>query len=573
MSQSELETRSATRLPSLEHAGAEPDSSAREPTSARDPIDRVVCRLGDASCSAAHAAALGRSCAINRAPTPGPLLRLQRQYGNRYVGRVLERSRDDPSNEAGLEAVEHSIEQARGGGHELDGKTRGQMETAFGTDFGAVRIHTDARANDLSRAISARAFATGRDVFFRQGEYDPGSSSGRELLAHELTHVVQQTGGLHRKMTVSEPNDPHEVEADQMARLVIEREHEHEDEQVRAKGVHRKSGGTAQRKAENLPLPNWGSSYFNKSNMTLNPFARLIVDGAVVRDDWAISGSAPAAFKVPKCAKTGEVQIVVGGYWFQNNSFGNLSGEGTSTVRAAFDVNDKGEIHFKPATVSTEAKGEIAQMTASGTAADNPPLGGSLVAQVAITSTDQKGAQATAPILGFTSTAPSGNSFARGYRADVTMEKKIGVPMSKSQSVFHQVGKHKVIGSKDPSQPANIREIYAFLGGLPKEVRKELEDGVGDRKAKIEVIAKASVTTPPDPGAGSNVALTEKRRDAVVRLLQDFLGGAAKIKARAIGELEATDPGEAGYERVATITVSWEDDPCEAGSSKVPGGK
>jgi hypothetical protein len=63
-------------------------------------------------------------------------------------------------------------------------------------------------------------------VFFRQGEYNPGSSAGRELLAHELTHVVQQNGdGIQRKMTVSDPGDAHEAEADKMARLVMQQEH------------------------------------------------------------------------------------------------------------------------------------------------------------------------------------------------------------------------------------------------------------------------------------------------------------------------------------------------------------
>jgi hypothetical protein len=136
--------------------------------------------------------------------------------------------------------------------------------------------------------------------------------------------------------------------------------------------------------------------------------------------------------------------------------------------------------------------------------------------------------------------------------------------------VYYQVGKHQIIGSKDPAQPANIKQIYDFLNGFPKDVRKELEDGTGDKKATIEVVAQASVTQPPHAGADFNVDLTEKRRDAVVRLLQDFLGRGAKIKAKAIGELEATDPGEADFERIATINVSWEDDACESAPTKAP---
>jgi hypothetical protein len=200
---------------------AEPESNASvDRAVAADAVDRVSCRLGDSSCAAAHAETLNRAVHGDTASTQNSLLRLQRQYGNRYVGDVLGRS---ATGEAGgdMEAVERSIDQARGGGEGMDHATRSHMEKGFGADFGAVRIHTDSHADALSHTLSARAFATGQDVFFRHGEYNPGTSSGRELLAHELTHVVQQTGGLQRKMTVSQPSDPHEIEAEHMARAFI----------------------------------------------------------------------------------------------------------------------------------------------------------------------------------------------------------------------------------------------------------------------------------------------------------------------------------------------------------------
>ena len=77
-------------------------------------------------------------------------------------------------------------------GQPLSETTRAYFEPRFGYDFSGVREHTDADADRLNRALNARAFIIGRDIFFRQGEYNSGSSSGRELLAHELTHVVQQ---------------------------------------------------------------------------------------------------------------------------------------------------------------------------------------------------------------------------------------------------------------------------------------------------------------------------------------------------------------------------------------------
>ncbi|HJX29988.1 MAG TPA: DUF4157 domain-containing protein [Thermoanaerobaculia bacterium] len=90
--------------------------------------------------------------------------------------------------------IEGSIEGARSGGRALDEGLRGSMEPAFGADFSGVRVHTDAKADSLNRSLQARAFTTGQDIFFRSGEYNPGSGGGKELVAHELTHVVQQNG-------------------------------------------------------------------------------------------------------------------------------------------------------------------------------------------------------------------------------------------------------------------------------------------------------------------------------------------------------------------------------------------
>jgi hypothetical protein len=91
--------------------------------------------------------------------------------------------------------VQQEIEQARGRGQRLPAPARGAMEQALGADFGAVRVHTDAQADRLSRSLQARAFTIGQDIFFRRGEYNPGSSDGQTLLAHELAHVVQQRPG------------------------------------------------------------------------------------------------------------------------------------------------------------------------------------------------------------------------------------------------------------------------------------------------------------------------------------------------------------------------------------------
>jgi hypothetical protein len=111
--------------------------------------------------------------------------------------------------------VEASINSIRGGGQPLHESTRSFFEPRFGQDFSQVRLHTDARAAESARAVNARAFTVGCDVVFGAGQYAPGTSEGRRLMAHELTHVVQQMGDrIQRKLAIDPPNDRFEQEVD-----------------------------------------------------------------------------------------------------------------------------------------------------------------------------------------------------------------------------------------------------------------------------------------------------------------------------------------------------------------------
>ena len=104
-----------------------------------------------------------------------------------------------PQFESGIQAL-------RGGGRPLPESTRAFFEPRFGRDFNDVRVHTDAPVAETARAVNARAFTVGRDIVVGAGEYAPGTSSGTRLLAHELTHVVQQEGGTKiRQSKVTTP--------------------------------------------------------------------------------------------------------------------------------------------------------------------------------------------------------------------------------------------------------------------------------------------------------------------------------------------------------------------------------
>jgi Domain of unknown function (DUF4157) len=262
-------------------ADLQPESLETEELATQEPIALVskISPIGNTPNPNAHAAMINRA-AVSSQSSQQAILQLQRQYGNRYVNRVLQQTRQlqtpiqakltlgavgdkyeqeadrvakqvvnqiqtsqsssttqttsmqremmpeedelqrktvntiqregmlDEENELGMNAVveraaiadggtitpdlETSIQQARGSGQRLPDNIRQPMEQALGADFSGVKIHTDAQSHQLNQAVQAKAFTTGKDVFFRQGAYEPGSREGQELIAHELTHVVQQ---------------------------------------------------------------------------------------------------------------------------------------------------------------------------------------------------------------------------------------------------------------------------------------------------------------------------------------------------------------------------------------------
>ncbi len=91
----------------------------------------------------------------------------------------------------------------RTGGQSLQPEIQAKMGQAMGADFSGVKVHTDATSDGLSQSIQAKAFTTGQDVFFKRGEYNPSSRGGQELIAHELTHVVQQNGSSVQRQVQS----------------------------------------------------------------------------------------------------------------------------------------------------------------------------------------------------------------------------------------------------------------------------------------------------------------------------------------------------------------------------------
>ncbi|HEY9286493.1 MAG TPA: DUF4157 domain-containing protein [Candidatus Dormibacteraeota bacterium] len=163
--------------------------------------------------SGAEALLRGRTDAL----TPSAVMHLQKTAGNEAVTSAIEEQ--EPS-------LVHGVV-GSGGGSPLDHETRGFMEARLGADFGNVRIHTDSKASESAKSVQAHAYTVGNDVVFQSGKYDPGSDSGKRMLAHELTHVVQQRSGpvdgtpAAGGIKISSPSDSFERAAETNADRVM----------------------------------------------------------------------------------------------------------------------------------------------------------------------------------------------------------------------------------------------------------------------------------------------------------------------------------------------------------------
>ncbi|GAA2688594.1 MULTISPECIES: DUF4157 domain-containing protein [Actinosynnema] len=159
-------------------------------------------------------ALLGRAVAAGRPEVlgAGGILGLQRAVGNAGVASALEESAE-PAGSPVHEVV------GSGRGAPLDAGVRADMEGRFGTSFADVRVHTDGAAHSSAKAVNAQAYTVGSNIVFQSGGYDPGSAAGRHVLAHELTHVVQQRSGpvdgsdIGGGVRLSDPSDRFEREA------------------------------------------------------------------------------------------------------------------------------------------------------------------------------------------------------------------------------------------------------------------------------------------------------------------------------------------------------------------------
>ncbi|WP_230406368.1 eCIS core domain-containing protein [Flavobacterium fluviale] len=117
----------------------------------------------------------------------------------------IQKSAASDANPADTSNLESNLNSSKGGGSPLSGKVKTEMESGIGADFSNVRIHNDSNAVQMNKQLGAQAFATGNNIYFNEGKYNPNSQSGKHLLAHELTHTVQQGAAIRKKTEVISP--------------------------------------------------------------------------------------------------------------------------------------------------------------------------------------------------------------------------------------------------------------------------------------------------------------------------------------------------------------------------------
>ena len=153
-------------------------------------------------------------------PLADAILSLQRAAGNAGVAAWLTDEQEEERSPV-LDVVDS------GGGAPLDTGTRAVMEASLGHDFSDVRVHTDGAATESARSVGASAYTVGTDVVMQSDRWAPDSDPGRRLLAHELTHVMQQRSGpvdgtaAGGGIQVSDPGDRFEREAERSADAVM----------------------------------------------------------------------------------------------------------------------------------------------------------------------------------------------------------------------------------------------------------------------------------------------------------------------------------------------------------------
>jgi len=259
--------------------------------------------------------------------------------------------------------LEEKLKSNQGTGQKMDTVTRSYMETGFGADFGRVNIHTDATAVQLNRQLGAEAFAHGNDIYFNEGRYNPESNQGKHLLAHELTHTIQQTGRISANLQYV-IGDNHDLASPRFAGDPV-LEACFDNERFLQQGSNGPAVTTIQQALidAGFPLPEFGAdgNFGRETRSALQDFQRasgLVPDGILGSGtmsalDALFSGGAPVlppaipVVPAPTTAPTVTTQTIV------------AAPDGTADTRTTVGVGERVRFTGNTAGTWTASEGQI----------------------------------------------------------------------------------------------------------------------------------------------------------------------------------------------------------------------
>ena len=462
---------------------------------------------------------------------------LQREAQDKGIPQSGERERLEVSPD-----VESGIKSLGGGGRPLADSLRAFFEPRFGHDFGHVRIHTGCEAAQLARAVNARAFTVGRDVVFGAGEYAPETTAGKRLLAHELTHVLQQAGGAAQRELRVEPEQQRAAGASG-DRAVL---HGPSRRSPAAKVGSLLAPRRIQRLTIHTPGAGLGLRAFadDDSFITITPSATYWVSGA--RSATVSFGAGQEATLTLRPGTAGVIQIGFAFHFEIDNSLPwtniiyNRSAVASWSVRVSTDgditIDEAGPVYFYGATEPTF------QLYVGSIAATR---GENLVdARVFVITTSSHGREGGIP--GYVVTqGMAGRTWDPSFRLHLRAPRPAPRP-SPGSTLYGTTASFDV--GRDRFEEHTERHVVGWFAGLPTHVRRAIESG----SAPIVLRGRAS-TTQPGP---ANRELSRRRAQRVQQILQDTAGSNAHFQIFALGEYQARTTGEASTERVVEIEVT-----------------
>ncbi|OXB20689.1 hypothetical protein B0A80_18370 [Flavobacterium tructae] len=149
---------------------------------------------------------------VEKNPISKPLIqqkKTEEEVQTKEEEQEIQKSAETETSPTNTASLESKLQSSKGGGSPMANTTQNQMESGFGANFSKVRIHNDSNAVQMNKELGSQAFANGNDVYFNEGKYNPDSQEGKHLLAHELTHTIQQGN----KPNIQKQNPPSNLDS------------------------------------------------------------------------------------------------------------------------------------------------------------------------------------------------------------------------------------------------------------------------------------------------------------------------------------------------------------------------